>query len=140
MSEQRRQFEDRVEELVARFEREVDPDEWVTRRYPKRLRDGDRSVYELPALYLQKGPVKLLLDPISYDVVGAEGVADIYLMPAYDPTVSLFFEGGQWLFYFNPMPEIKVPEPTTGNQPLPLTTETINQTLNLIADHAVPTV
>ena len=52
-SEEREQFRRRVEELVARFEGEVDHREWVTRRYPKRLRDEAREVYEVPALYLQ---------------------------------------------------------------------------------------
>ncbi len=99
MSEQREQFQRRVEELVAQFEREVDANEWVTRRYPKRLRDDDREVYEIPALYLQKGPVKLLLDPIGYDFPGAEGAADLYLMPAYDPTTSLYFDEGRWNIY-----------------------------------------
>jgi len=70
MSEQREQFRRRVEELVARFEGEVDRHEWVTRRYAKRLRDDARQVYEFPALYLQKGPTSLLLDPIGYDVPG----------------------------------------------------------------------
>ena len=59
--------------------------EWVTRRYPKKLRDEARQVYEVPALHLQKGPTNLLLDPIGYDVPGAEGAADLYLMPAIRP-------------------------------------------------------
>ena len=100
MSEQREQFRRRVEELVARFEGEVDRREWVTRRYPKRLRDDARQVYEVPALYLQKGPTSLLLDPIGYDVPGAEGAADLYLMPTYDPTASLYFEDGQWVIHY----------------------------------------
>ena len=50
MSEQHEQSRRRVEELVARFEAEVDRREWVTRRYPKRLRDDARQVYEVPAL------------------------------------------------------------------------------------------
>jgi len=70
MSEQREQFRRRVEELVARVEGEVDRREWVTQRYPKTLRDDGRQLYEVPALYLQKGPTSLLLDPIGYDVPG----------------------------------------------------------------------
>jgi hypothetical protein len=70
MSEQREKSRQRVEELVTQFEAEVDRREWITRRYPKRLRDDARQVYEIPALYLQKGPTSLLLDPIGYDVPG----------------------------------------------------------------------
>lgn len=140
MSEQREQFQRRVEELVARFESEVDRREWLTRRYPKRLRDDNRDIYEVPALYLQKGPTSLLLDPISYDMPGAEGAADIYLMPAYDPAATLYFEDGQWMLY-HPFPaDPKESPPATEPQAMPLSNETINQVLNSIADHAVPSV
>ena len=140
MSEQREQFRRRVDELVAKFEREVDPDEWVTRRYPKRLRDDDREVYLIPALYLQKGPIKLLLNPSSFDPVDAEASAEIYLMPAWDPTVFCFYEDGRWMLYDGPsLEKIEVP-PIATNKGLPLTAATINQALNSIADHAVPSI
>src|SRR5580658_3385189 len=100
MSEQLEQFRRRVEELVARFEGEVDRREWVTRRYPKRLRDDGRDVYEVPALYLQKGPTNLLLDPIGYDVPGAEAAADLYLMPTYNPMATVYFETGRWVIHY----------------------------------------
>ena len=59
----------------------------------EKLRDEAGQVYEIPALFLQKGPIKLLLDPIGYDVPGAEGAADIYLMPAYDPRSEHLLRG-----------------------------------------------
>jgi hypothetical protein len=140
MSEQREQFQRRVEELVARFEEEVDRREWVLRRYPKRLRDDARQVYEVPALYLQKGPTSLLLDPIGYDVPGAEAAADLYLMPTYDPAASVYFEGGQWVIHYA-FPTDAMETPSADDvQALPLTAETINQVLDSIADHAVPSV
>ena len=55
MSERREQFRRRVEELVTQFEGEVDPHEWVKKRYLKKMRDDDRPVYEVPVLSLQKG-------------------------------------------------------------------------------------
>lgn len=140
MPEQREQFQRRVEELVARFESEVDRREWLTRRYPKKLRDENREVYEVPALYVQKGPTSLLLDPIGYEVPGAEGVADLYLMPTYDPTASVYFEGGQWMLYYAFPPDSKEAHPANEPQALPLSNETINQVLNSIAEHAVPSV
>ena len=72
MSEQSEKFKQRVEELVARFEAGVDGREWVTRRYPKRMRDDAGQVYEIPALYLQKGPTSLLSDP-SATTTGSRG-------------------------------------------------------------------
>ena len=138
MSEQSEQFRRRVEELVARFEEEVDRREWTTRRYPKKLRDDDRQLYEVPALYLQKGPTSLLLDPIGYDVPGAEGAADLYLMPTYDPTASLYFEGGQWMLHYILPPDLIETHSVIESQALPLSAETINQVLDSIAEHAVP--
>jgi hypothetical protein len=140
MPEQREQFRRRVEELVARFEREVDRHEWVTRRYPKRLKDDDRQVYEVPALYLQKGPTSLLLDPIGYDVPGAEGAADLYLMPTYDPAASVYFEDGKWVIHYDFPPDPMEPHSIIETQVLALSTETINRVLNSIAEYAVPSV
>jgi hypothetical protein len=138
MSEQCERFQERVEELVARFEGDVDRSEWVTRRYPKRLRDDDRRVYEVPALYLQKGPTSLLLDPIGYDIPGAEGAADLYVMPTYDPTAVLYFEDGQWVIHFFPTPDPLDTHPETEISPL--SAELINRVLNSIVDNAVPSV
>jgi hypothetical protein len=140
MSEQSEQFQRRIEELVARFENEVDRSEWVTRRYPKRLRDDAREVYEVPALYVQKGATSLLLDPIGYDVPGAEGAADLYLMPAYDPMASLYFESGQWVLHYSNPPGTTETHAVIETPALPLSAETINQVLNSIAEHAVPSV
>jgi hypothetical protein len=140
MSDAREQFRERVDALVARFEGEVDRGEWLTRRYPKRLRDDTREVYEVPALYIQKGATSLLLDPVGYDVPGAEAAADLYLMPAYDPVASLYFEGGQWILHYAFPPDPSAPHSVIETQDLPLSSETINQVLNSIADHAVPSV
>ena len=46
--------------------------------------DSDGQVFEVPSLFLQKGPTRLLLDPIAYDAPGTEGVVNLYLMPTYD--------------------------------------------------------
>jgi hypothetical protein len=140
MSEQCEQFGRRVEELVARFEAGVDRREWVTRRYPKKLRDEARVVYEVPALYLQKGPTSLLLDPIGYDVPGSEATADLYLMPTYDPTASVYFEDGQWVIHYAFPPESMETHSAVEAKALPLSAEMINQVLDSIADHAVPSI
>ncbi len=140
MSEQREQFRRRVEELVARFEGDVDRREWSTRRYPKKLRDDSREVYEVPVLYIQKGPTRLLLDPIGYDMPGAEGSADISLMPAYDPTAFLYFEGGQWMLHYAFPADPMESRPAMETEAFPLSAETINRVLDSIADHAVPSV
>jgi hypothetical protein len=138
MPNQRDLFFARVEELVGRFEAGIDRSEWSTRRYPKKFRDEAREVREIPALFLQKGPVKLLLDPIGYDVPGAEGLADIYLMPAYDPQASVYFEDGRWLIHYafpaKPLETRSVIETET----LPVDDASINRVLSSIAEYAVP--
>jgi hypothetical protein len=140
MSEQREQFQKRVEELVTQFEAEVVPHDWITRRYPKRLRDDARQVYEIPALYLQKGPTILLLDPIGYDVPGAAAAADLYLMPTYDPTASLYFEEGRWMIHYAfPLGSMEA-DSMVEVQSLPLSAAAINQILDSIAEHVVPSV
>ena len=94
MSDERDRFQKRVESLVEQVKGWVEPHEWVTKPYPKRMRNVDRQVFEIPALFLQKGPTRVLLDPIAYDVPGAEGVVDLYLMPTYDDLASLFSKAG----------------------------------------------
>lgn len=126
-----------TEELVSQFEAGLQGTEWVTRRYPKRFRDDDRQLFEAPALYLQKGTIKLLLDPIGYDVPGAEAAADVYQMPAYDPAARLYYENGRWTVDLTLEPGDDVPSPPRLSS-LPLTPATINQVLDTIAEYAVP--
>lgn len=134
MSERRERFRAKIEELIARFESDLDRDEWITRRYPKRMRDEKREVYEVPSLSMQKGPTRLFLDPIGDDVPGSEATAELYLMPAYDPLLSAYFENGRWALHY------AFPENPDCVEALPLSGETINRVLNSIADHAVPSV
>jgi hypothetical protein len=117
----------------------AEPHEWVTKTYPKKLRDADEQVYEVPALFLQKGPIRVLLDPVAYDVPGAEGVVDLYLMPTYDDVASLYFEKGTWMIHYAP-PDPKEPHSVIEVEALPLSEEMINQVLDSIAAHAQPSI
>lgn len=111
----------------------------MTKPYPKKMRDADGTVFEVPSLFIQKGPTRLLLDPIAYDAPGTEGVVDLYLMPTYDDTASLFLVDGQWQIHyaFHDQPAvagIKQPEV------MDLSEKTINRVLDEIVAHAVPSV
>ncbi len=45
-----------------------------------------------PALLMQEGPsAGLILEPIARSAPGADGVVDLYLLPAYDDIASLYF-------------------------------------------------
>ena len=138
MSKQGDVFQQRVEALVKQVREWVEPHEWVTKPYPKKMRDEERRLFEIPALFLQKGPIRMLLDPVAYDVPGAEGVVDLYLMPTYDDMASLYFQGGQWVIHYAfPVDPIST-HSMVETETLVLSETTINQILDSIADHAEP--
>ncbi len=136
MSEGAVQFKKRVEALTEEIRGFVEPHEWVTKPYPKKFRDSDQTTHMIPALFLQKGPVRVLLDPVAYDVPGSEGVVDLYLMPTYDDMASLYFEKGHWLIRYS-SPPISL-EQSQGEEAdvIPLSEATINQVLDSIAANA----
>lgn len=138
MSEQRDRFRNRVETLVEQVRGWVEPHEWVTKVYPKKLRDVENQIYPIPALFLQKGPTRVLLDPVAYDVPGAEGVVDLYLMPTYDDLATLYFKEGTWRIHYAFPPETKETPSGIEAEALPLGEETVNQVLDSIAAHAEP--
>lgn len=133
MSKQRVQFTMRVQHLIAEVQGWVAPHDWITKIYPKKMRDSDQRIYEIPALFLQKGPIRVLLDPVAYDVPGAEGVVDLYLMPTYDDLARIYFENGDWHIHYAFPPDAAI-EP----QVMLLHEETINKVLDAIAAHAEP--
>jgi hypothetical protein len=58
---------------------------WSTRRIEKEMQDSQIGKYQAPALLLQEGTTRMLLEPIAHDAPGAEGVVDLYLLPAARP-------------------------------------------------------
>jgi hypothetical protein len=138
MSEARDRWRGRLDDLVGKVRGWVEPEQWITKPYPKKMRDADGTVFEVPSLFIQKGPTRLLLDPIAFDAPGTEGVVDLYLMPTYDDTASLYWVGGRWqihyTFHDQPATGIKQPEV------MELSEQTINRVLDEIATHAVPSV
>ena len=138
MSQRRDQFQSRVTALVEQVRQWVEPHEWVTKPYPKKIRDLDSRVYLVPALFLQKGPTRVLLDPVAYDVPGAEGVVDLYLMPTYDDLASLYFEEGAWNIHYAFPPDPTETHSVVETKALPLSERTVNEVLDSIAAHAAP--
>ncbi|HEX5442742.1 MAG TPA: hypothetical protein VFW87_02885 [Pirellulales bacterium] len=134
----RDEFCNAAQMLVDQVKNWVEPHEWVTKDYPKRIRDRDGQIYVVPSLFLQKGPVRVLLDPIAYDVPGAEAVVDLYLMPTYDDLASLYLEQGEWAIHYAFPAEPAAMPPGAEAKALPLNEQTINQVLDSIAAHAEP--
>lgn len=138
MSADSDQFKLRVGSLLEQIKGWIDSSEWDARFYPKRMRNTEQQIYEVPALFLQRGPTRILLDPVAYDVPGAEGVVDLYLMPTYDDLASLFFENGAWNIHYAFPPDSRETQSVIETSVLPLSKETINQVLNSIDEHAEP--
>ena len=84
-----------VETLLSSAEEWSRTAGWATRRSKKQLSELILGEYELPNLLIQSGGARLLLDPIARFVVGAEGMADFYVMPSFG-AVMIPFEDGQW--------------------------------------------
>lgn len=135
MSKQRSQYLKRVKALVKQVTKWAECHDWVTKPYPKKMRDVDQQIFEIPALFLQKGPTRLLLDPVAYDVPGAEGVVDLYLMPTYDDMASLYFKNGEWEIHYEPDPIAT--NSVIQTKTFALSEATINLILDSIANHAV---
>jgi hypothetical protein len=73
---------------------------WATRRIDKRLEDSEIGTYRVPALLMQEGTERVLLDPLGRSSPGTEGVVDLYLMPAYDDIATLYFYDGRWNLHY----------------------------------------
>ncbi|OJW17089.1 MAG: hypothetical protein BGO49_08055 [Planctomycetales bacterium 71-10] len=76
------------------------PDEWSTRKISKSMDDSTLGEYQAPGLLLQRHFTRLLLEPISPFAPGADGVVDLYLMPAYDDIASLYHTDGAWRIHY----------------------------------------
>lgn len=73
---------------------------WSTRRIEKLMHDSEIGKFPAPALLLQEGTTRVLLEPVARSAPGAEGVVDLYLMPAYDDIASLYFCDGRWQLHY----------------------------------------
>ncbi len=134
MSERTDEFRRQIRELTDTVRGWMQLPEWAMREYQKKFRDETKAIFEAPALMLQKGPAKILLDPIAYDVPGYDAVVDLYLMPDYDDMAALALKDGVW--------EIEYPasddNDKAGRIPAKLDRDVFLHVLNDIADNAVP--
>jgi hypothetical protein len=69
---------------------------WSTKRIDKPMEDSQIGKYAAPALLMQDGTTKFLLEPITRSAPGTEGVVDLYLMPGYDDIASLYHYSKRW--------------------------------------------
>jgi hypothetical protein len=74
--------------------------DWSTRQIAKKMKDSRLGSYDAPALLMQKETIRVLLDPVARFTPGAEGVVDLYLMPAYDDIASLYLVDGELRLHY----------------------------------------
>jgi hypothetical protein len=89
-----------LEELVGEVEGWAKDLGWQTRRVRKELKDLEIGSYQTQALLLQKETARVLLEPVGRGAPGAEGVVDLYLLPAYDDIASLYYYDGRWNLHY----------------------------------------
>lgn len=95
-AEERTRWIRRVGDLVDQIESWAKEFGWATRRIEKTLEDSWIGKHRVPALLLQEETCRIILEPIGRSAPKAQGVVDLYLMPAYDDIASLYFTRGRW--------------------------------------------
>jgi hypothetical protein len=108
---------------------------WSTRQIPKKMKDSRLGEYEAPALLMQKETTRVLLDPVARFAPGADGVVDLYLMPAYDDIASLYLVDGEWQLHYM-FPGTPTVATIREAEPRPLSKEAIGQVLDEISVNA----
>jgi hypothetical protein len=125
----------RVNALVDQVERWAKELNWSTRRIEKGIDDPRIGKHRVPALLMQEGTCRALLEPIARSTPGAEGVVDLYLMPAYDDIAVLFYYDHRWNLHYNTArgTNAVVPAP----EAVPLSKETLGKVLAEMTQNAV---
>jgi hypothetical protein len=109
--------------------------DWSTRQIPKKMKDSRLGVYEAPALLMQKETTRVLLDPVARFAPGADGVVDLYLMPAYDDIASLYLVNGEWRVHYM-FAGARAGATIRPADSCPLSKDAIGRFLNEMSSHA----
>jgi hypothetical protein len=125
----------RVSTLVDHVERWAREMGWSTRRLEKKLEDARVGPHRLPALLLQEGTCRVLLEPVGRSAPGADGMVDLYLMPAYDDIASLYYYGNQWNVHYV-FPGTKPVATVREAEAMPLSKEAVAKVLADMRQHA----
>lgn len=120
---------DRVTSLVDQVEQWAREMGWSTRRVEKRLEDARIGKYPVPALLMQQDIYRVLLEPIGRSTPGADGVMDLYLMPAYDDIASLYYYGDRWNLHYPRLHGTNAVVSPSKAEALPLSKETLEKVL-----------
>ena len=107
---------------------------WATRRIEKRLDDSQIGKHQVPALLMQEGTCRVMLEPVGRSAPGVEGVVDLYRLPAYDDIATLYYYGERWnLHYLFPGSSAASVREAAG---VPLSKEALQRVLEELTQHA----
>lgn len=91
---------ERLSQLVKQIKQWAEEAGWSTRPIEVSLTDSQLGRYKAPALLMQENAIRVLLEPIARSAPGADGVVDLYLIPAYDDIASLYLCDGTWRIHY----------------------------------------
>jgi hypothetical protein len=108
---------------------------WSSKRVEKPMEDSEVGQYKAPALLLQDEAARFLLEPVARAAPGAEGLVDLYLMPAYDDIASLYYYNNRWNLHYmtrlnEPIPNVRQPAVK------PLTKVVFRKVIDELKEHA----
>jgi hypothetical protein len=133
-AEERARWIRRVSDLVDLVEAWAKELGWATRRIDKALDDSWIGKHRVPALLLQEDTCRIILEPIGRSAPKAQGVVDLYLMPAYDDIASLYFTRGRWNLDY--LYEFRNRTRAGVAAPVPLEKESFGKVLEEMKRHA----
>ena len=119
---------DSVKALVDQVETWAKEMNWSTRRVGKKLDDPWIGKHRVPALLMQEDTCRILLEPVGRSAPGAEGVVDLYLMPAYDDIATLYYDGTRWSLHYL-FPGTKAAATVREAESMPLSKEALEKVL-----------
>ncbi len=134
--EERSIWMDRVASLVGQVEQWAREMGWSTRRVEKKLGDARIGEHRVPSLLMQEDTCRVLLEPVGRSAPGAEGVVDLYLMPAYDDIASLYYYGNRWNLHYM-FPGTRPAATAREAEAVPLSKETLGKVLAEMRQNAV---
>lgn len=127
-SRARSSWMEKVNTLVDQIEAWAKELNWSTRRVEKKLDDSLIGDHHVPALLMQEDTCRVLLEPIGRSTAGAEGVVDLYLLPAYDDIATLYYYDQRWNLHYM-FPNSKPVASVREAEALPLTKEALVKVL-----------
>jgi hypothetical protein len=126
---------ERITTLIGQVEQWAREMGWSTRRLEKKLDDRWIGKHRVPALLMQEETYRVLLEPVGRSAPGAEGVVDLYLMPAYDDIASIYYYADRWNLHYV-FPDSKPVATVREADAVPLSKEALQKVLAQMRQHA----